>query len=65
MDASGERALRMVREMLDRTEEKIDADFKCSVADTIRLLQLERELVAELQVKEIEVRWTETKKDAE
>jgi hypothetical protein len=58
----GERALRVVRRLLDALESKIDADVKCSVADFIRLVQLERELMSE-QVKEIHVSWQETKKE--
>ena len=56
-----DRALRTVQKMLDVLEAKIDSDVKCSVGDFIRLLQLERELMAE-QVKEIQVTWQETKK---
>lgn len=56
-----DRALRAVEKMLDVLEAKIDSDWKCSVGDFIRLLQLERELKAE-QVKEIKVTWQETKK---
>ena len=54
-----ERALRAVRKMLDALESKMDSDMKCTVGDFIRLLQLERELMAE-QVKEIHVSWQET-----
>ncbi len=62
-DQRGERALRAVRKMLDALETKIDSDMKCTVGDFIRLLQLERELMAE-QVREIHVSWQEpTKKD--
>lgn len=57
----GDRALRAVRKMLDSLESRMDSDLKCSVGDFIRLLQLERELMAE-QVKEIHVSWQETKK---
>ena len=59
-----DRALRAVEKMLDVLEAKIDSDWKCSVGDYIRLLQLERELKAE-QVKEIKVTWQETKKQQE
>jgi FtsZ-binding cell division protein ZapB len=61
LDARGDRALRAVQKMLDVLESKIDGDVKCSVADFIRLLQLERELKAE-HVKEIQVTWQETKR---
>ena len=60
-EARGERALQTVRKMLDALESKMDADVKCSVGDFIRLLQLEKELMAE-QVKEIQVSWQETTK---
>jgi hypothetical protein len=60
----GERALRAVQKMLDALEAKMDSDMKCTVGDYIRLLQLERELMAE-QVKEIHVSWRETSKNEE
>lgn len=60
-ERSGNRALRVVQRMLDVLESKIDTEVKCSAGDLIRLLQLERELMAE-QVKEIQVTWQETKK---
>ncbi|BDC52090.1 hypothetical protein F183_A44050 [Bryobacterales bacterium F-183] len=60
-----DRALRTVRRMLDAMESKIDSELKCSAGDIIRLLQMERELMAE-QVKEIHVSWQEpTKKTSE
>ncbi len=61
LEERGDRALRAVRKMLDSLESRMDSDLKCSVGDFIRLLQLERELMAE-QVKEIHVSWQETKK---
>ena len=61
LDERGDRALRAVRKMLDSLESRMDSDLKCSVGDFIRLLQLEKELMAE-QVKEIHVSWQETKK---
>jgi hypothetical protein len=60
----GERALRTVQKMLDVLESKIDSDVKCSVADFIRLLQVERELMSE-QVREIKVSWQEIQKPKE
>jgi hypothetical protein len=60
-----DRALRIVQRMLDAMESKIDSDIKCSAGDIIRLLQLERELMAE-QVREIHVSWQEpTKKTSD
>ena len=61
LDERGDRALRAVRKMLDSLESRMDSDLKCSVGDFIRLLQLEKELMAE-QVKEIHGSWQETKK---
>ena len=55
-----ERALRSVRKILDAMEARMDNDPKASVADYIRLLQLERELSAE-QVREVRVTWQDTK----
>jgi hypothetical protein len=60
----GERALRATQKMLDVLESKIDSDVKCSVADFIRLLQLERDLMSE-QVREIKVSWQETQRPKE
>lgn len=51
----------MVRRLLGQIEEKLKGEaIKASVADFIRLLQLEREL-SEEEAREVVVRWVEPK----
>ena len=57
-DASGERAKKLDR-LLANVESKLDnGDFKASIGDFVRLLQLRKELEEE-RPREITVRWVE------
>ena len=58
-DAARERALQLVRRLVDRVELHLDqTEMKGTIGDYIKLLQLQKEL-EERQVKRIEVTWVD------
>jgi len=55
----------LIAEVIGKIEERIDQkEFKPTVGDFIRLLQLEREMEEEKQPKEIKVSWVEPEEEA-
>ncbi|HYP05808.1 MAG TPA: hypothetical protein VER03_06195 [Bryobacteraceae bacterium] len=51
--------VRTIEKMLQKMEEKLNADFKFTVGDYVRLLQLHEDLEGEAP-RDIEVTWTDS-----
>ncbi len=56
----------LIAEVMGKIEKRIgEKEFKPTVSDFIRLLQLEREMKQEKQPKEIKVSWVEPEEETE